>query len=322
MANSIGYAKIFQNVLDKTVTQKMTSNKLEIGSNLIRYNGGKTVSIADLALDGLADYSRGNGYTGGSATLTWSDHTFRMDRARRFNIDAMDVDESNFIADASTILAEFGRTKTAPELDAFRFSEIAKKAWGLGTTNYAANVTISATNAFSSLSADIAKVVDMGYDPEELTVYMPWSVYNLLVNDDAIAKKLDVGKRTIAEGVETRFYKLNGVELIPVMSERMKSGYDFYDGTTSGETAGGFVKLSAAIDINWFIVPNGAGVAIVKHSVTKIIAPEQNQTYDGYSIYARIYHDIFFPKNRTKGIYASFGAALPSTASTAFNSVT
>jgi hypothetical protein len=54
----------------------------------------------------------------------------------------------------------------------------------------------------------------------------------------------------------------------------------------------------------------------VKHNVTKVIAPEQNQKYDGYSVYARVYHDIFFPKNKAKGIIASFGGTV---AAGAFN---
>lgn len=313
MSNTIGYAKIFQDLLDKVVTQKMTSNKLEIPAAQYRYKGGKTISIADIALSGLGDYSRSNGYASGNATLTWTDHTFKMDRARRFDLDAMDIDESNFVADASVLLGEFGRTKIAPELDAYRYSSIAKKAYNLGSGHYTAALTITSSNAFSKLSGDIAAVLDKGFEPEELTVYIPWTIYNLLINDEAIRKNLDIGVRSAGDGVETRFYRLNGVELVPVMSDRMKSGYDFYDGTSDGKTAGGFVKKATALSINWLIVPAGSAVAIVKHKVDKIIAPEANQTYDGYSIYSRIYHDCFFSKNRSAGIYASFADAIPST---------
>ena len=308
MANTIGYAKVFQEVLDKVVTQQLTSGKLEMGAGLYKYNGGKTVAIADIALDGLANYSRSDGYASGNASLTWTDHTFSQDRGRRFDLDVMDIDESAFVADASVLLSEFGRTQIAPELDVYRFSSIAKKAYGLGTTNYTSALTVTKTNVFEKLTEDITKAVDGGFDPAELIAYMPWSIYNLLVNSSDIQKRLDVGTRTDAQGVETRFYKLNGVELVPVMGNRMKSGYSF------GES--GFAPVSGAIAINWLIVPKGGAVAIVKHNVTKVIAPEQNQKYDGYSVYARVYHDIFFPKNKAKGIIASFGGTV---AAGAFN---
>jgi hypothetical protein len=269
-----------------------------MGAGLYKYDGGRSIEIADLAVDGLANYSRADGYASGNASLTWSSYNFRQDRGRRFDLDSMDINESAFVADASVLLSEFGRTQIAPELDVYRFSEIAKKAYGLGTTNYTSALTVTKSNVFEKLTDDITKAVDGGFEPSELIAYMPWSVYNLLVNSSDIQKRLDVGTRSEADGVETRFYKLNGVELVPVMGNRMKSGYTF------GET--GFAALSGAIAINWLIVPKGGAVAIVKHNVTKVIAPEQNQKYDGYSVYARVYHDIFFPKNKAKGIIASF----------------
>lgn len=308
MANTIGYAKVFQSVLDAVVVQQLTSGKLEMGAGLYKYNGGKSIEIADIALSGLGNYDRAEGYASGNASLTWSSYNFRQDRGRRFDLDYLDINESNFVADASVLLSEFGRTQIAPELDVYRFSEIAKKAYGLGTTNYTSALTVTKSNVFEKLTEDITKAVDGGFEPSELIAYMPWTVYNLLVNSSDIQKRLDVGTRSEADGVETRFYKLNGVELVPVMGNRMKSGYTFGDN--------GFAPVSGAIAINWLIVPKGGAVAIVKHNVTKVIAPEQNQKYDGYSVYARVYHDIFFPKNKAKGIIASFGGTV---AAGAFN---
>ena len=48
-----------------------------------------------------------------------------QDRGRSFNLDAMDVNESNFIATAGNVMGEFQRTKVVPEIDAYRISKLA-----------------------------------------------------------------------------------------------------------------------------------------------------------------------------------------------------
>ena len=58
MANTIAYASLFQQNLDKQMTAKLTSGWMEANAGQVIYNGGDEVKIPHLELQGLADYGR------------------------------------------------------------------------------------------------------------------------------------------------------------------------------------------------------------------------------------------------------------------------
>lgn len=82
-------------------------------------------------MDGLANYDRqaDSGYTKGSIKYEYKTYTMTQDRGRKFQIDSQDVDETNFVLTATTIMGEFQRTKVIPELDAYRLSKLATTLW-------------------------------------------------------------------------------------------------------------------------------------------------------------------------------------------------
>ena len=98
MANTLEYSKIFQPVLDKQIVQESTTGWMEVNSKLVQYNGGDEVKLPSMVMDGLADYDRSSGYVDGAVTLTWNTYKLTQDRGRKFQLDAMDVDETNFVA--------------------------------------------------------------------------------------------------------------------------------------------------------------------------------------------------------------------------------
>ena len=69
MANAIEMAKIFQTQLDKQILQDATSNFLEVNAGQVIYNGGDTVKIPTISMDGMANYSRTNGYNQWISTI-------------------------------------------------------------------------------------------------------------------------------------------------------------------------------------------------------------------------------------------------------------
>ena len=64
--------------------------------------------------------------------------------------------------------------------------------------------------------------------------------------------------------MSTQVKYLNGMALLPVPDSRMKDSYDFKDGTTTGEEAGGFSPASAAKSIGLLILPKKACSLIKK----------------------------------------------------------
>ena len=57
----------------------------------------------------VGDYDRDNGFVRGAVTLSYEIYKMTQDRGRTFNLDAMDVDESNFIANAGNVMRVFSR---------------------------------------------------------------------------------------------------------------------------------------------------------------------------------------------------------------------
>ena len=51
-----------------------------------------------------------------------------MDRGTSFLLDAMDVDESNFMVSAANVTSEFQKDQVVPEIDAYRYSKLAAYA--------------------------------------------------------------------------------------------------------------------------------------------------------------------------------------------------
>jgi len=101
--NTLAYSTLFMQELDKQLVAGATSGWMEGNAGLVIYNGGNTVKIPKIAMDGMGNYNRGTGFVGGSATLTYETKTMGQDRGRTFSLDSMDVNETNFVANASNL---------------------------------------------------------------------------------------------------------------------------------------------------------------------------------------------------------------------------
>lgn len=126
--NTLEMAKIFQTKLDEQVSVGATSAWMEANAKNVIYNGGDTVRMPEISTTGLAKYDRDKGFNQGSVTLKYRDYTMTQDRGRTFQLDSMDVNESNFIANAGTVLGTFQKEQVIPEIDSYRYSRIAALA--------------------------------------------------------------------------------------------------------------------------------------------------------------------------------------------------
>lgn len=106
-------------------------------------------------------------------------------------------------------------------------------------------------------------------------------------------------------GVNRNVETYNGMRVIRVPEGRFYTAVTLYDGTTAGQTAGGYVgTASTGYKLNFMIVHPSAVVNVVKQALPKIISPDLNQTADGWIFAYRLYHDCFVLANKTYGIYA------------------
>lgn len=293
---AINYAAIFMQTLDKKMTQLLTSSAMELNENLVKYNGGSEIKIPKMSMVGLADYSRETGFTAGAVTLSWETRQLTKDRGREFSIDAMDVDESNFVATAGNVMGEFQRTKVAPEIDAYRYSTI------FGYANAAAKTaayTLSDATIFEQLVGDIADVQDLVGESETMTIYMSYAAAKTLDLADKTVKRLDVGDFAMG-GVNVKLKALDGIPIVRVPSARFKSAFTF--------GSDGYTTTATSMGINWIIAVNRSLIAVSKQDKMRIFNPDTNQDADAYKLQYRRYHDLFITDNGVDGLFVSYTA--------------
>ena len=83
MANDINYAEVYQGFIDEELEAKSSTQWMVPNDDMIQYDGGKNVKIAQLSVSGLGNYSRADAsrYPAGSVKLVWVPYTMEMDRA-------------------------------------------------------------------------------------------------------------------------------------------------------------------------------------------------------------------------------------------------
>ena len=314
--NTIEYAKIFQSTLDEQMTAILTSGWMEENAAQIKYLGGSEVKIPKLLLDGLGDYDRDSGFAKGAVTLSYETHQLSQDRGRTFQLDAMDVDETNFAACAANVMGEFQRAKVAPEIDAYRYSKIYALASAKGKVNATAYTPASET-VLEKLLDDITTVEERVGDGEELVITMSAAAAKALDLADRIEHRLENGE--LMQGSFARKLKLlDGMPVIRVPSTRLLTAYVFYDGKTPSDgadsnptpdqTPGGFAAAAGAKQINWIVMARRAPIAVSKTDRVRIFTPEQNLEADAYKLDYRKYHDLWIPDNKMDGVMVNVGA--------------
>ena len=303
--NTLEMAKIFQQSLDKQMGIEATSGWMESNAQNVKYNGGDTVRMPRITTTGMARYDRDEGFNQGSVTLSYDDYKLTQDRGRTFQLDSMDVDESNFIASAGTVMGEFQRLHVVPEVDAYRYSRIAALAKNAHRTTD--GFTPSETNILAQLDKEITDLQDAIGEAEQLVILMATPIRTVLNNVKNIERRLDVTQFKAGE-INTKVKTYNEIPIFSVPSLRMKTAYVFNDGKTTGQEAGGFKADTGAKSINWIIISRRAPIAISKTDKVRIFAPDVNQKADAWKLDYRKFHDIWIPTNKLAGVWANIGA--------------
>ena len=304
MPNTAEWGALLQDALDKQLEQQATSGWMEDNAGQVQYEGGKEVKVPILSLQGLGDYGRDAlGYPEGAVDVKYQTFTMRMDRGREFGFDRHDVDETNYVMNASQVMSEFQRAFVIPEIDAYRYSAIAQAVIGSG--NYSV-YTPDRADILSKLKADLAEVMDItGVDESQLIITINQKhLVELDMSDELNLTWMDFAK----VGLNAKVRSLGLTPIIPVPSHRMKSAFDFLDGRSAGQEGGGFKPSADAADIGWIICPKTSPLAISKTDQVKIFSPDVNQDKDSWKTQYRKYHDPWIFENKAPGFRASFSA--------------
>lgn len=302
MANTLEYATIFQTNLDKLAIQTLKTGFMDANAGQVKYTGGTEIKVPILSVQGLGDYSRSEGYVEGDVDLKYQTLTMTQDRGRGFTLDAMDVDETNFVANAGNVMGEFQRTKVVPEIDAYRISKLATEAMGVeGDTQAEYGYTVASATIIRKMKAAIRAIREAGFDGE----------IDILATYEAVGavEEAALGKLTAMTfsqgGINTQVPQIDGCPIIAVPSNRMYSAVTIYDGSTDGQKDGGYVKGATALDINFLALARTTPIAVTKQDIMRIFTPENYQKANAWHMDYRRYHDIWVLENKKKSLFVN-----------------
>ena len=132
--NTLEFCEKMTGELDKLFVQGPVTGFLADNVMRSKFVGAKTVLLPEMELSGLGDYDRDTGFIKGTVTVSNQPYTLAMDRARSFQLDREDEDETGIAGLAGQVLGEFVRTKVVPEVDAYCLSKLAGLAVTKGHT--------------------------------------------------------------------------------------------------------------------------------------------------------------------------------------------
>lgn len=286
MANSITLFKKYIDLLDEVYKQSSMTSMLDGDTSLVRAGANTNeIIIPKISMDGLADYSRNSGYVKGDVTLTNETVKFNYDRGRKFSVDNMDNEETAGLA-FGKLSSEFIRTKVVPEMDAFRFATYAGTE---GISKATAATLADGTAVLAALVAAQSKMDEDEVPYENRILFITPTLYNMVnAVDTNKSKEVLSSFSKIQKVPQTRFY----------------TTIDLLDGTSDNELAGGYKKnATSGKDINFMVIHKDALMQYPKHTVNKVVSPEENQTDDGWMFFYRAYGLADVYENKTAGIY-------------------
>ena len=285
MANSIALFKNYVPLLDEVYKNASLTGVLDGAAELARQgNNANELVIPMISMDGLANYSRNDGYVSGDVTLTNETVKCNFDRGRMFTVDTLDNAETAGIA-YGRLASEFIRTKVVPELDAFRLAMYA----GLdGISKATAAALTTGANVISALREATNQMDEDEVPAEQRYLFITPSLI-------ALVEDLDTNKsRMVLE-------RFAGVVRVP--QTRMYTKIVQKDGKTEGQTDGGYAKDSTGKSINFMVIHKPAVIQYQKHIAPKVITPDQNQDGDAWKFGYRNVGIADGYKNKRAGIY-------------------
>lgn len=279
MANTIALRKQYSTLLDEVYKLASLTSVLD-GPNDITKEGANAneILIPKISMQGLANYNKQTGYVDGDVLLEYETKKCTYDRGRMFTVDAMDNIDSAGVA-FGRLSGEFLRTKVVPELDAWRLASYAQIT---GVTTVSANITDGKV-ALAALRAARGKIENAEANLATCYLFINPTIYGMIEDLDTTAS------RKAIEGF---------AGIIKVPSGRFYSKIAL---TASGD--GGFSKAAGGYGLNFIIIDKQSVIQYQKHTVSKIVTPEVNQTGDGWKFGYRTVGIAECKDNKKDGIY-------------------
>ena len=266
-------------------------------SNRYRAGEGKTMYIPTVTTTGAHATNRNS--IDGSFSRNWDNNwqavTLEMDREWDTLADPMDIDETKMTASIANITRAFVELQKIPEMDAYLASKLAGFA---STQGGVSTQSLTSSSILTEWDNGIEYMTNQRVNRDRVIAYMTPGAYKLLKQATGISRFLEVSNGI--QRVDRNVASLDGIRIVEVPSDMMKTAYDF--------TTGWAVDEITAQQINFILVDPEAVAAPVEYETSMMSAPTA-QSKGKYLYYERYYYGAFMLAQRGAGVYAHLGAA-------------
>ncbi len=288
--NSIALATKYTPLLDEVFKKESVTTDLE--DKKVNFDGVKTVKILKVETPPLDAYDRNSGFKKGAVKAEWEDWKLEQDRGIEFSVDAVDNEET-LDATFGAAVAEFIRTRVAPEVDLYRFAKLASTT---GVSVATAGALTKGEDVLKALTAAMSKM-DNDEVPEQ---------GRILYIESSLKRLIDEVDNYKSKKVFEEFAKV-----VKVPKSRFFTKTVYKDEEINGVTHKVIAAADDAAPINFMIVVPSAQQSTAKHVKLRIFLADgdkgnganKNQDQDAHKFQYRIVHDTNTYENKRAGIY-------------------
>ena len=180
------------------------------------------------------------------------------------------------------------------EMDAFLASKLASFASAFGGVS---TQSLTSSTILTEWDNAIEYMTNQRVNRDRVIAYMTPGTYKLLKQATGLTRFIEVTNGI--QPVDRNIARLDGVTVVEVPADMMKTVYDFTTGWAVGD---------GAVQINLLLVDPMAVAAPIKYETAMMSAPTA-QSKGKYLYYERYYYGAFVLNQRQAGVYAHLGSA-------------
>ena len=224
----------------------------------------------------------------------WQSVSLAQDREWSTLIDPLDMEETNRVATVANITKTFNELQKVPEMDSYIASTLATAAIAASEADTTA---LTAANILEKWDTYLATMTNARFNRDRIVAYMTPATYKVLKEAAGITRFVDVA--TGIRNVDRNVGKLDGVTIVEVPADLMKTAYTYTEG---------FAPATGAGQVNLLMVSPDAVAAPVVYDTAMVSAPTADNK-GKWIYYERFYYGCFVLSKRTAGVYVNYTAA-------------
>ena len=303
-AQTLNYATNYQRALEQVYPYALYFGKLYSTPNngRFRWVNAKTIEIPSISTTGRTNADRDSiGTAQRNYNNAWETKTLVNERKWSTLVHPKDIDQTNMAAAISNITKVFNEEHKFPEMDAYTISKIFYD-WSTdiaATTGHNAYVgrtadttAVTAQNVLEIFDQLMLNMTNARVPLSGRVLYVTNEVKVILKHAAQLTRNWDV--QSSADGINRDVETLDGVEIIPVPKELMKTKYDF-------SAVDGWAVDPTAAQINMCLIHPTAVITPVSYSFSNLQAPTA-LTEGKYYYYEESFEDVFILNNKADAI--------------------